>query len=254
MQKPEMIPLKEIKKRKDLQVRLNGVNQEVVDQYVIAIEEGEEFPPLVVYWVNGEYVLVDGYHRHAAYQKAGAETVKVVVNEGTFTEALDYARFEANRKNGQRLTRADLWALLDAVLADPRHSSKSDQVLARLCYCSAPAVAAARRRTGVVVTERVGADGVVRQVRDLDEPLTPLNDGDPPAGPKAPQDGGEGVLTVLLLERLQDHVSDLQVSAEKLEGRVSTRELNAALVALGDAVRCLQSEAVRHNEPVEQTK
>ena len=240
MPKPEMVPLKDIKRRKDLQVRLNGVNSEVVDQYVLAIEEGEEFPPLVLFWVKGDLLLVDGFHRHAAFTKAGAETVKAEVHEGTYTEALDYARFEANRKNGQRLTRADLWALLDSVLADPRHSTKSDQVLARLCYCSAPAVAAARRRTGVVATERVGADGVVRTVRDTEDPLTPLNEGDPPAGPESPDDGGEEALTTLLVERLQDHLADLAVSASKLGERPGregdARTLETALAALEEAV------------------
>ena len=240
MPKPEMVPLKDITKRKDLQVRLNGVNSEVVDQYVQAMEEGEEFPPLALFWVNGDFLLVDGFHRYSAYQKAGVETVKAEVHEGTYTEALDYARFEANRKNGQRLTRADLWALLESVLTDPRHRDKSDQLLGRLCYCSAPAVAAARKRVGVVTTERVGADGVVRSVRDLDEALTPLNTTDPPAGPEAPDDGGEEALTALLVERLQDHLADIQVSAEKLEGRVSTRELNEALGLLEEAVNGLR--------------
>lgn len=240
MPKPEMVPLRDIKRQKSLQVRLNGVNSEVVDQYVQAMEEGEEFPPLVVYWVNGELLLVDGFHRYSAYQKAGVEEVKAEVLEGSYVEALDYARFEANRKNGQRLSRSDLWALLESVLVDPRHKDKSDQLLGRLCYCSAPAVAAARKRVGVVTTERVGADGVVRTVRDSEDPLTPLNLEDPPAGPTAPEDNGEGALTAVLVERLQDHLADLAVSAEKLEGRANTTDLVTALNLLEKAVEGLK--------------
>jgi hypothetical protein len=239
------VPLKEIQRRKELQVRLNGINTDTVGQYAVAMQEGEVFPPIVVFEVeDGALVLTDGYHRYEALKKSGADEASVELRKGTYEEALDYARFTANRKNGQRLSRADLWALLESVLTDPRHRTKSDQTLAKLCGCTAPTVAAARDRVGVQTSQRVGADGRVRSLGSEDRDITEARLGHPPAGPEAQKDGGEGALTKLLLQRLQDHLKDLGVSVSKLGDRAGMEEqvgrLQDALQVLENAVGALE--------------
>lgn len=238
------VQIKGIQRKKALQVRLNGINQDTVEQYAVAVQEGDVFPPLVVFKVeDGTYVLVDGYHRYEALRRLQFEEATVEVHTGTFDEALDYARFTSNRKNGQRLSRADLWSLVEAVVTDPRHMHKSDQLLAKLCGCSAPTVAAARERVGVKPESKLGADGKVRVVAP-DEGVARVNLGHPPSGPGAPADGGEGELTRLLMERLKDHLTDLSVSVSKLGERKGLAEQAATLRG---AVRVLE-EAVENLE------
>ena len=91
----QRLPLETVTTKKKYQVRLLGVNPDVVDDYVRALESGEQFPPLTVFEVSGEYVLVDGFHRHAAYLRAGAESVECEVAGGTEEEAHAYAQFVA---------------------------------------------------------------------------------------------------------------------------------------------------------------
>ena len=212
-----MLLLSKVKKKKELQVRLNGVNNDTVEQYEAELAAGAQFPPLVCFRVeNGDLLLVDGYHRYEAYKRLGVEEAEAEVLEGSYEDALDYTRFEANRTNGQRLSRADLWALVEAVVVDPRYFEQSDHQLAKLCRCTGPTVAAARQRVGLSPEQRTGADGKVRSTTGGACETTVLNITQPPAGPQAPEDGGRGVLGSLLVERLSDHVTDLETSKEKL--------------------------------------
>ena len=64
---------------------------------------------------------------------------------------------------------------------------------------------------------KVGDDGKVRRQPEWRPPVD-LNREAPPAGPEAPEDGGRGALAQLLVERLGDHTTDLELSAEKLLG------------------------------------
>ena len=210
------VKLAEVSRRKELQVRLNGVNPFVVEEYELALQAGNTFPPLVVFQLpDGTKVLADGFHRFLAYRNLGVAEVEAELKEGTYEDALDYTRFESNRKNGQRLSRADLWAVVESVLADPRYANRSDQSLSELCKCDRKTVAAARLRVGATAESRLGDDGKVRRQPEWRPPVD-LNRDAPPAGPEAPEDGGRGALARLLVQRLSDHTTDLELSAEKL--------------------------------------
>ena len=43
--------------------------QETVDDYAVAMAEGAEFPPIVVFFDGKEYWLADGFHRYHATRK-----------------------------------------------------------------------------------------------------------------------------------------------------------------------------------------
>lgn len=51
----------------------------------------ETLPPVVVFDTGEELLLVDGYHRVAAAQRRGLETVEVEVRSGSRRDALRYA-------------------------------------------------------------------------------------------------------------------------------------------------------------------
>ena len=87
------------------QVR-SDIDDAVVDEYVQALLDGAQFPPLVVFRVDGVHLLADGYHRVSAYRKAGRSETGADVYHGTREDALWFA-LGANRAHGQRLSGGD---------------------------------------------------------------------------------------------------------------------------------------------------
>lgn len=55
-----------------------------------AIQENPDMPPLIVHYVDGEFELNDGNHRHKAYENLGVENVWVIV---WITEEAEYDDF-----------------------------------------------------------------------------------------------------------------------------------------------------------------
>ena len=87
------------------QVR-SAIDDDVVDEYVQALADGAQFPPVVVFRADGAEMLADGFHRVFAYRKAGRFEVPADVYHGTREEALWFA-LGANRAHGQRLSGTD---------------------------------------------------------------------------------------------------------------------------------------------------
>lgn len=88
-----------------IQVR-SAIDADVVDEYVQALADGAEFPPVVVFRADGADLLADGFHRLFAYRKADRSEIEADVYHGAREDALWFA-LGANRAHGQRLNRAD---------------------------------------------------------------------------------------------------------------------------------------------------
>lgn len=218
--KTQELPINKIKLDKRLQLRQMGVSDDVVETYARSIECGESFPPVVVYEVEGNHWLVDGWHRLKAHQTNGTETITAEVINGTWEQAEHYAQFTANRKNGMRLTRADLDALLTAVVKDDNYSTWSSTAIAELAGVSVPTVIKKRRQLGLVPKETVTSSGAKRKgAMDIGTsfPIQSLIPGPPPPGTEAPEDGGYGVLTEKVTDRLGEHLADIEASLNKLD-------------------------------------
>lgn len=121
---------------KTLQVRLSGLNSDTVEQYAAAMKKGEEFPPIVVYDTSDGLILADGFHRHTAADMAGVKTIEAQIIVGSYDDALWYSRYVANRKNGQRLSRADVERVVEYTLRDPKLAAQSNRQLGEMCGCS----------------------------------------------------------------------------------------------------------------------
>ena len=214
----QTIAIKDLTIDKKYQMRLIGVAEETIEQYCMAMEQGAVFPPVVAHRVpDGRLILTDGWHRTTATKQLGRATIEAVIHEGTEKEAYDYARFTANRTNGLRLTRSDLQALCEAVIQDPEYQQRTDLELSRLIGCSDKTIAAARKRLGIYPTMKVSGDGRIWSVRGEGGTETTLNRELPAEGPEAPEDGGKGTLAGKVLERLQEHLEDLERSLQKLD-------------------------------------
>ncbi len=209
------LKLSRLKLDKRLQMRQNGINTDTVDAYTISMEKGEEFPAITVFDVDGTNYVVDGYHRAKASEANNAIDMECEVRVGTWEQALNYATFEANRKNGMRLTRSDLQAIVERLVMDDQYAEYPSQKLADLAGVSHHTVQAARNRLGRRPERVLKEDGTYYQLRSQ-EPVD-LIEGPPEQGIKMPRERYR-VLSEKVLDRLFDHIDDIALSIQKLEG------------------------------------
>lgn len=129
-----------------------AIDEETVQDYAEAIQNGEEFPPVLVYFDGVNYYLTDGYHRYHAHKRAEKATILCDVVNGTFRDAVLHAT-SVNSKHGMRRTTADKRKAVATLLDDFEWSTWSNAEIAKQCGVSAPFVASIRNATGKQVEE-----------------------------------------------------------------------------------------------------
>lgn len=105
----------------DTQARI-ALNAAKVDEYAQSMKEGEEFPPVVVFYDGSEYWLADGFHRYHAMRQLSKASIDAVVNTGAVQEAQIYA-FGANAKRGLSTSPEDNRRIILRMLEHPISSS-----------------------------------------------------------------------------------------------------------------------------------
>jgi ParB-like chromosome segregation protein Spo0J len=113
----------------DTQLRAE-TNQDIIANYVRDMQDGDIFPPVVVYYDGVNYWLSDGFHRYLATQQTGNDEILATIREGTRRDALLYAA-EANRKHGIAFTNKDKRRIVTLFLNDPEWHTWSDREIAR---------------------------------------------------------------------------------------------------------------------------
>src|SRR5262245_40034645 len=64
------------------------LNDEAISDYAEKIRKGVTFPPGKVFEIDGRKVLVGGFHRYRAFERARLDSMPCVVRQGTEWEAL----------------------------------------------------------------------------------------------------------------------------------------------------------------------
>ena len=103
------LPINKIIIPQGLLPRIFGVNEEKVEEYAEAMENGAEFPPIKVWEkLDGTYQVIDGVHRISAYRKLGKEYIEAEIIQGIEDEIafMEWAIRE-NLKHGLPLSRED---------------------------------------------------------------------------------------------------------------------------------------------------
>lgn len=145
---PASLRLKEIVLDPKLQCRA-AMNPATVAEYLEVLNEGDAtFPPVSVIRVEGELLLVDGWHRHEAYRVAGRTVIPATVRDGSRRDAV-LAAIQANRSHGLRRTQADKERAVVALLMDREWAGMSNRDLAQLAGVSHVYVGNVRARFGV---------------------------------------------------------------------------------------------------------
>lgn len=124
----QQIEVASIRVDHDLQPRA-AINQEVVEEYAAALEDGATFPPVTVFDDGQVYWLADGFHRHAAALRAKQTTIACNVAAGNRRAAMVAAAC-ANTTHGLRRTNADKRRAVTVLLQDPEWVDKTDRKIA----------------------------------------------------------------------------------------------------------------------------
>lgn len=140
-----LLKLSEIKRTTEMQPRTT-MQMAVAEDYAEDIKAGAKFPPLTVFHVDEEYILVDGFHRALALQSAGAKKAQCEVLEGTMRDAFLYAS-GVNAGHGLRRTNDDKRRAVERLLNDPEWSQWSDNKIADICKVDPKTVAKLRENS-----------------------------------------------------------------------------------------------------------
>ncbi len=83
------------------QARQEAILGESVDRFVVAMRNGVQFPPIVVFADSGKLVIIDGNNRQAAARRAGHDTVLgIIIGEDTPSELIHLLTVQANARHG----------------------------------------------------------------------------------------------------------------------------------------------------------
>ena len=141
-----MLSIEKIKKGHQARA---AINEATVAEYAKHIEDGGEFPPIIVYFDSKEYHLADGFHRLLASERIGCLDILEEVRIGTSRDALKHA-LGANAYHGLPRTNADKRNAVEIALDDSEWSRLSTRDIAKLCNVSHNLVAEIQRERNPV--------------------------------------------------------------------------------------------------------
>lgn len=115
----KLFPIADLLRDPELQVR-GKLDRGTVQRYAQNYNSGITMPPVRVALVDCVHLVVDGWHRIAALETLGRETVEAVVVTVTAQEARWMAA-EANLTHGLPLKRSELRAVFHALINARKH-------------------------------------------------------------------------------------------------------------------------------------
>jgi Homeodomain-like domain len=109
-----------------------GINQQVIDEYAAAWQDGAKFPPIIAFYDGENYWLADGFHRCSSAKQANVTEIEIDVRQGTRRDAVLYS-VGANSSHGLRRTNDDKRRAVSTLLSDEEWAGWSDREIARRC-------------------------------------------------------------------------------------------------------------------------
>jgi hypothetical protein len=163
----QSIALKWIHTDEQLQPR-GRVDLALAHEYAEAMANGDEFPPIVVFFDGKNYWLADGNTRFEAARHLKLDEIRAIVYQGTKRDAILYSA-GANATHGARRTIADKKRSILKLLSDTEWCLWSDSQIAEVCKVSKSTVSKYRTNSpglpGHNITARIGGDGEVHKTR-----------------------------------------------------------------------------------------
>ena len=119
------------------------ISEDTVTDYAEAMQAGDQFPPVVVYFDGVDYYLADGFHRLHAAKRLHKASIQADVRTGTLRDAILYS-LGANRDHGLRRSNADKRKCVQTLLEDFEWGELSVNEMARICGVSPQLVTAVK--------------------------------------------------------------------------------------------------------------
>jgi uncharacterized ParB-like nuclease family protein len=141
------LPLSQIRIDYDMQKRVK-IDEATVNEYAEALERGDMFPPIIVYEIDGEHDLADGFHRYLAYEKCGRDTIPCDIRQGTLDDAREFACC-ANKGHGLKTNDADKRKAAKDFFSIPGRDALTNTEAAKRLGVSVPFVATVRKELGI---------------------------------------------------------------------------------------------------------
>lgn len=131
------------------EIRMDGsqtrsaLDEAHVTDYLELLRERKVLPPIVVYRIDGEIWLADGFHRIEAARRNGAKAIRCDVKQGGMWDAFAFG-CQANEHHGKRPTSEDKRFRVRRALTNPKWAALSNVAVAELCHVTDKTVAAVR--------------------------------------------------------------------------------------------------------------
>jgi uncharacterized ParB-like nuclease family protein len=119
------------------------ISEDTVTDYAEAMQAGDQFPPITVYFDGVDYYLADGFHRLHAAKRLHKASIQADVKTGTLRDAILYS-LGANRDHGLRRSNADKRKCVQTLLEDFEWGELSVNEMARICGVSPQLVTAVK--------------------------------------------------------------------------------------------------------------
>jgi hypothetical protein len=108
----------------------NHIDHDVAHRYRDAMDEGDQFPPVTVFFDGTDYWLADGWHRLQAAMLLDWTEIEVEVREGGLRDA-EWHSFSVNATHGYPRGPRDAERILHRIFRDPEWSTKGLREISR---------------------------------------------------------------------------------------------------------------------------
>jgi len=108
------------------------IDQDQINTYAEAMDRGDKFPDVTVYYNGLEYYLADGFHRYFATKKLGKTSMSCNVVTGTLRDAILFSK-GANADNGLHRSNATKRKCVNDMLDDFEWQFWSNVEIAKAC-------------------------------------------------------------------------------------------------------------------------
>jgi len=116
----------------DTQSRIE-MNESVIAEYAEAMERGDEFPAILVFFdeETDEFILVDGFHRYYAHMRVKPNDPILAEQRIGTVEDAQWESLAANKSHGLRRSNADKRNAITQALLHPKGASLSNRQIAK---------------------------------------------------------------------------------------------------------------------------
>lgn len=217
----KMMPLKSIRLDGDTQIR-SSLSTEKVVEYAEAMQDGDKFPPVVVFFDGSDHWLSSGFHRYFATMRLHQSEIEAEVREGTVEDARDFA-CEANARFGLPMTQEDRRNAVIRLLTSPNNNGWTNADIARRVGVSKMTVG----RIKASLESKDKPEQPEQAVKDKKKPRKEKKGSAPEAPVQSEEQQQEEFQEQDRLAELSDTINDLTQENQKLRDAVALGQWDA---------------------------